>query len=89
MAAHPLARGVQLTVERRRLGQAHRARDAAPETGLSDTRRTREAQDRASVLLLELAHREELEDSDLLEMVNAGLIGVTIADDYLAQFQLD
>ena len=29
---------------------------------------------------------EELEDDDVLEMVNAGLVGITIVDDYLAQF---
>ncbi len=28
----------------------------------------------------------ELEDDDVLEMVNAGLVGITIVDDYLAQF---
>jgi membrane-bound lytic murein transglycosylase MltF len=29
---------------------------------------------------------ENLEDEDLLEMVNAGLIGITVVDDYLAEF---
>jgi membrane-bound lytic murein transglycosylase MltF len=28
----------------------------------------------------------ELEDDDVLEMVNAGLVGITIVDDYLAEF---
>jgi membrane-bound lytic murein transglycosylase MltF len=29
---------------------------------------------------------ENLEDDDILEMVNAGLVGATVVDDYLAQF---
>ena len=67
----------------------HRARDAAPEAGLADARRTAEAQDRAGVPGAQLAHRQELEDAllDLLEAVvvvaqharGAGEVGVVLA----------
>jgi membrane-bound lytic murein transglycosylase MltF len=43
-----------------------------------------EAEGRAPAAILEAP--EVLEDDDMLEMVNAGLIDTTIVDDYLAQF---
>ncbi len=47
------------------------ARDRASERGLADARRSDEAEDRPLAVLLELAHREELDDAllDLLEVV--------------------
>ena len=50
---------------------AHGARDRAAERGLAGARRPDEAQDRSLGVLLELAHREVLEDAvlDLLEVV--------------------
>ncbi len=49
----------------------HGARDRAAERGLAGARRADEAQDRALRVVLQLAHREELEDAvlDLLEVV--------------------
>jgi membrane-bound lytic murein transglycosylase MltF len=43
-----------------------------------------EADGRPPAVILEAP--ESLEDDDILEMVNAGLVDVTIADDYLVQF---
>lgn len=43
-----------------------------------------EAEGRSPVFIVELP--ESLEDDDLLEMVNAGLVEATVVDDYLAQF---
>ncbi|MGH8659141.1 MAG: transporter substrate-binding domain-containing protein [Gammaproteobacteria bacterium] len=43
-----------------------------------------EAQGRTPVMIVEAP--ETLEDDDLLEMVNAGLVDMTVVDDYLAEF---
>lgn len=43
-----------------------------------------EAEGRAPVFIIELP--QSLEDDDLLEMVNAGLVGTTVVDDYMAEF---
>ena len=51
----------------------HRARDAAAEARLADAGRAREAQDRALVPRLELAHREELEDA-ILHLVESVMV---------------
>ena len=61
-------------------GDAHelapqRARDGLAERGLADAGRADEAQDRALLVALELAHRQVFEDA-LLDLLEAVVIGV-------------
>jgi membrane-bound lytic murein transglycosylase MltF len=64
--------------------EVYARKDSAPWQSLLTLNETLQAKGLAPVVLKEVPGR--LEDDDLLEMVNAGLVPIVVVDDYLAQF---